>query len=178
MHIRIKTVLAADSRMMTSRSPRLASTRTGLPDTPLTEDCSMSTMTLGQVRDWLQNCADSNTESSDIRNDFLGDLADAIDAELKARGEPIAWMRDTGNSDDECHVIATVVRDLWIKSGKPKMVERYTIPLFTVPPAPKIEVTDAMAVTAFRIFKDEIEHGVIDFQAMHHALTGALKETL
>ena len=116
----------------------------------------MSTMTLGQVRDWLQNCADSNTESSDIRNDFLGDLADAIDAELKARGEPIAWIHPSLNDDhpfpDEC--LSTGEVDGWL-------------PLYTAPPEPKIEVTDAMVEHALRaMFVGELDSMGFDWRDM------------
>lgn len=99
------------------------------------------TMTLEQVRDWLQNCAISNTESSDIRNDFLGEMADAIDAAIKSReAEPVYQLHD-------------IDENVWIDCKKwefdsvePSCRKRI---LYTAPPAqPKVEVTDAMVERA------------------------------
>ncbi len=51
--------------------------------------------------------------------------------ERQARVIPVAWLRDAGNAEAEHHVITDGIRDLWIKAGNAKQVERYTIPLFT-----------------------------------------------
>jgi len=130
----------------------------------------MSKMTLEQVRDAVRDApyTPSHTHTYAL-------WADAIDAELKARGEPVAWLRDAGSPDNECHVTTTVVRDLCIKAGKPKLVERYTIPLFTAPPAPKID--DAMVERARSAFVHADDGGTGITDAMRAALEAALKET-
>jgi len=136
----------------------------------------MSKMTLEQVRDELHMYAIENTgEYNRVTRLRLQEFSNAIDAELMARGEPVAWLRDAGSPDNECHVITTVVRDLWIKAGKPKLVERYTIPLFTAPPAPKID--DAMVERARSAFVHADDGGTGITDAMRAALEAALKDT-
>lgn len=53
----------------------------------------MNTMTLEQVRDWLANCAESCTKSSDINNEWCGEMADAIDAHLTAHAQMVEKVR-------------------------------------------------------------------------------------
>lgn len=54
----------------------------------------MTTMTLEQVRDWLANCTESCTESSDISNEWCGEMADAIDAHLTDHAQMVGEVRE------------------------------------------------------------------------------------
>jgi len=94
----------------------------------------MSTMTLEQMESELRRCVSSGHT---INLFSCQRMADAIDTELKTRGKPVAWMHPSLNDDhpfpDECLSAGEV--DGWI-------------PLYTAPPVPKIEVTDAMVKRA------------------------------
>jgi len=97
----------------------------------------MSTMSMEQVENEMRAMVAQGSEAVGIE---MQTWADAIDAQIKAHGEPVAWMHDTKG---DAYVISNVVKKLWLNS-KPSRVKHYTIPLYTTPPAPKIEVTDAM----------------------------------
>lgn len=47
-----------------------------------------------------------------------------------ARGEAVAWARNSGDENDDAFVISAKVKRLWMASN-PKRVERYTRPLYT-----------------------------------------------
>lgn len=106
-------------------------------------------MTLEHVAsDFRAYAADGGASLS--RGDLLL-IADAIDAEIKARGEPVffAWppaikAADTGvRAQTEVCTVAEGTRNA---------------PLYTAPPAPKIEVTDAMVERALNaMFVRDVE---------------------
>jgi len=91
-------------------------------------------MTLEQVRDWHRDRGDRAAAyfGSGDHEDAMRHraMADAIDAELKARGEPVAIV----GPDDV----------VWLK---PEACE-VDVLLYTAPPAPKID--DAMVERALR----------------------------
>ena len=78
---------------------------------------------------------DKLRELAEWMRDVNGHCADALTEILDAEGDggAVAWMREAGNAGAEPCVISTIIRDLWIKAGNAKQVERYTIPLYTHP---------------------------------------------
>ena len=72
--------------------------------------------------------------STALRSLDLNLMADAIDAELKARGEPVATACDILDDDD---LPDGSIR--WTGNALPKGTK-----LYTAPPTSKIEITDAM----------------------------------
>jgi len=88
-------------------------------------------MTLEQVRDEILNTARAGAR---LEPQTCHYLADAIDAELKARGEPVATACDILDDDD---LPDGSIR--WTGNALPKGTK-----LYTAPPTSKIEITDAM----------------------------------
>jgi len=129
----------------------------------------MSKMTLEPVLDEMREELASNPPAVELSTDALRRWADAIDAELKARGEPVA--------------VADVER---LGHGYPTTAYPLSHPnaasmgkLYTAPPAPKI--TDDMcerAATAFAIANpDWAEPRAHYMQRWRVALEAALKDT-
>ena len=84
----------------------------------------MSKMALEQIREWMRDQATYAVGAGDAHYSVqLDAMADAIDAELKTRGEPVAECPDGQFS--------SVVT--WLKPLPPKGTK-----LYTAPPAPKI----------------------------------------
>lgn len=125
-------------------------------------------MTLEQVRDWHRDRAAVYFGSGDHADAMRHRaMADAIDAEIKSRGEPIAWE--------------TFVHGEWEPTRDPEFhrkENRAVRALYTAPPAPKIEVTDAMVERAIRAFRVKHTMGLEgDENLFRAALEAALKET-
>ena len=91
-------------------------------------------------------------------------IADAIDAELKARGEAVAWC-----CPDDPHNSTAFS---W--PGTARVLSRHTMPLYGAPPAPKID--DAMVERALTaIWRPPFDQTTR--KLMRAALEAALKET-
>jgi len=120
----------------------------------------MSKMTLEQVRDELHMYAIENTgEYNRVTRLRLQEFSNAIDAEIKTRGEPVAECPDGQFS--------SVVT--WLKPLPPKGTK-----LYTAPPAPKIEATDAVLKRAVGMYEQACGG---PYSRMAAALEAALKET-
>lgn len=99
-------------------------------------------MTLEQVRDEIEITSHESCNPM-LRRRWVG----MIDAEIKARGEPVAWLviDDEGQSQyaasfpEACHDYINEV----LGDGYDEAKAWHVIPVYLAPPAPKIEVTDA-----------------------------------
>ena len=119
-------------------------------------------MSLEQVRDWHARLVKSS--SSDATAGLHYQMADAIDAELKARGEAVAWC-----CPDDPHNSTAFS---W--PGTARVLSRHTMPLYGAPPAPKID--DAMVERALTaIWRPPFDQTTR--KLMRAALEAALKET-
>jgi len=106
----------------------------------------MAALTLEQVRDEILNTARAGAR---LEPQTCHYLADAIDAEIKARGEPVHQVRLQGpiNAWVDVHAESSADYGNDVKRS-----------LYTAPPAPKIEVTDAMVRNLARAMeRDESE---------------------
>lgn len=130
----------------------------------------MNKMTLEQVRDWhRQQAAIAEQDGYPRRKQRHNAMTDAIDAELKARGEPAAYLLHDGS-------LTYASQSMPINNG---------VPLYTAPPPPKIEVRDAMVERALRApFAHYSVSSFIPMKSptsirnlMRAALEAALKET-
>jgi len=98
----------------------------------------MSKLTLEQVRDCLRTSHPFDLQLSPTR---ANEFADAIDAELKARGEAVGYMsksdikrlRDSKDSAGMIHAA-----DVVSKPAGNIVMGGQVIPVYTAPPAPKI----------------------------------------
>jgi len=92
-------------------------------------------MTLAKLRDWHLQMAKTQW-GNEARSEFHFEAADAIDRELSARGEAVAWVHPTyfepdcdPNAKDEC--LSSIPSKGWLPLYK------------SAPPAPKLTVDDA-----------------------------------
>jgi len=129
-------------------------------------------MTLEQVKDVATHALDC---MMDYENSAK--VADAIDAELKARGEPKAWLVSQCGPTVCSEVFSTRAEadecaDAWDYPS----VE----PLFAAPPAPKIEVTVDFVRRVLEHYPKHHANGLFIPLGEAHlfcALEAALKET-
>ena len=121
----------------------------------------MSKLTLEQVRDGMREFV-AQQEYAPLSS--MRRWADAIDAELKSRGEAVAEVMDELGFPIMTWLPTNVID--WPVGTK----------LYTAPPAPKIEVTEAMVEQA----SNKFSHMFNDYpwkECMRAALEAALKET-
>jgi len=122
-------------------------------------------MTLEQVKDVATHALDC---MMDYENSAK--VADAIDAELKARGQAVAWC-----CPDDPHNSTAFS---W--PGTARVLSRHTMPLYAAPPVPKIEVTDAVVSNlAWWLAQRDGEDAGLHFyeDSAREMLEAALKET-
>ena len=132
----------------------------------------MSTEKLEQVRDEMLGMTASLVTGGAIER-----WADTIDAEIRARGEPKAWLVSQCGPTVCSEVFSTRAEadecaDAWDYPS----IE----PLFAAPPAPKIEVTDAMVSNlAWWLAQRDGEDAGLHFyeDSAREMLEAALKET-
>ena len=125
-------------------------------------------MSLEQVRDWHAQLVKSSP--SDAVAGLHYQMADAIDAELKAREEAAAWC-----CPDDPHNSTAFS---W--PGTARVLSRHTMPLYAAPPVPKIEVTDAVVSNlAWWLAQRDGEDAGLHFyeDSAREMLEAALKET-
>jgi len=124
----------------------------------------MSTEKLEQVRDWHARLVKSS--SSDATAGLHYQMADAIDAELKARGEVVYEVR-MFDGPNRWHEVE--------KDEYERYSEHTRRTLYTAPPATKID--DAMVERARSAFVQADDGGTGITDAMHAALEAALEVT-
>jgi len=135
----------------------------------------MSKMALEPVRDWHKSMDDA----AKFRMNEHVAMADAIDAELKAHGEPVAyqarWRSHSNRPFCEWEEVDKDSYEAEVESPNKNWEFRA---LYTAPPAPKIEVTVAMAKRAIEARNAYLqEHPGDTVDSMIAALEAALKET-
>jgi len=132
----------------------------------------MNRITLEQVRNSLREFV-AQQEYAPLGS--MREWADAIDAELKARGEAVAfrYMRcfpDVGFSMTDWMGVKECAAEIAEAKKQGKKIEY----AYTAPPAPKIEVTDAMVERARSAFVQADDGGTGITDAMRAALEAAL----
>ena len=128
----------------------------------------MSKLTLEQVRDEIRNTARAGAM---LEPQTCHYLADAIDAELKAREEPVAfrYLMPVGHAFAWTRWLDAETRHLHpIDDGR--KVEY----VYTAPPTPKIEVTDAVLKRAVDMYEQACGG---PYSRMAAALEAALEDT-
>jgi hypothetical protein len=90
---------------------------------------TMTDMTLEQVRDWHRKMSLAHGYWSAQRAHEK--MADAIDAAIKAQGEPVAWHLRIGDSDDWGVSTSEELADFY---GKQSGLKYEKEPLYTAPP--------------------------------------------
>jgi hypothetical protein len=90
---------------------------------------TMTDMTLEQVRDWHRKMSLAHGYWSAQRAHEK--MADAIDAAIKAQGEPVAWHLRIGDSDDWGISTSEELADFY---GKQSGLKYEKEPLYTAPP--------------------------------------------
>jgi len=127
----------------------------------------MNKLTLEQVRDDMAQIRSLYADTVTVSSYRMSEWADAIDAELKARGEPVAfrYLMPVGHAFAWTRWLDAETRHLHpIDDGR--KVEY----VYTAPPATKVEVTDVMVRNLARAMeRDESE--------ARAALEAALKDT-
>lgn len=129
----------------------------------------MSTMMLEQVQNEMRAMIAQGSDACGIE---MQAWADAIDAELKSRGEPVAfrYLMPVGHAFAWTRWLDAETRHLHaIDDGR--KVEY----VYTAPPAPKIEVTNVMCQTLR--MKLPLRCANISLEQARIALDAALKET-
>jgi hypothetical protein len=115
-------------------------------------------MTESQIREILI----ANGVRPDANGEFARNVWNAALALVKAAsgaGEPNAWLRSDG-----LKAMPADEKDAWIRAGKPSIVDDYTIPLYTTPPAAvaPVALTDEQRANAAR-WEFAMDWGTKDF---------------
>jgi len=126
-------------------------------------------MTLEQVREEMDAAFNGRVVATQFQR-----WRHAIDAEIKSRGEPVAFrsLMPIGNAFTWTRWLEIV--DINLHSADGLKIEY----AYTAPPAPKVEVTIPVAKRAIEARNAYLqEHPGDAVDAMVHALEAALKET-